>query len=119
MILTPQTTLSGGRYIVQRHLDSGAMADVYLATDTQRAVSVALKVMRAELSLDEYFETYFQREASVLQQLQHPNIVRLYELVRIFGGAFRLFTRWRRGLNGSCVMLTTTPASSPGASAAP
>ncbi len=58
------------------------MADVYLATDTQRAVSVALKVMRAELSLDEYFETYFQREASVLQQLQHPNIVRLYELVR-------------------------------------
>lgn len=42
-----------------------------------------------------------------------------YALVRIFGGAFRLFTRWRRGLNGSCVMLTTTPASSPGASAAP
>ena len=82
MILRPQTALAGGRYIVQHHLDSGAMADVYLATDTQRAVSVALKVMRAELSLDEYFETYFQREASVLQQLQHPNIVRLYELVR-------------------------------------
>ena len=82
MILRPQTALAGGRYIVKHHLDSGAMADVYLATDTQRAVSVALKVMRAELSLDEYFETYFQREASVLQQLQHPNIVRLYELVR-------------------------------------
>lgn len=82
MILSPQTALAGGRYIVQRHLDSGAMADVYLATDTQRAVNVALKVLRSELSLDEYFEEYFRREATVLQQLQHPNIVRLYELVR-------------------------------------
>ena len=82
MILSSQTTLCGGRYIVQRHLDSGAMADVYLATDTQRAVNVALKVLRSELSLDDNFEQYFRREAAVLQQLQHPNIVRLYELVR-------------------------------------
>ncbi len=82
MILNARTPLAGGRYIVQRHLDSGAMADVYLATDTQRAVNVALKVLRSELSLDEYFEDYFRREATVLQQLQHPNIVRLYELVR-------------------------------------
>jgi len=82
MILSPQTSIAGGRYIVQRHLDSGAMADVYLATDTQRAVNVALKVLRSELSQDEYFEGYFRREAKVLEQLQHPNIVRLYELVR-------------------------------------
>ena len=82
MILNARTPLAGGRYIVQRHLDSGAMADVYLATDTLRAVNVALKVLRSEYSLDEYFEDYFRREAAVLQQLQHPNIVRLYELER-------------------------------------
>jgi len=33
-----------------------------------------------------------------------------YALVRIFGGGFRLFTRWKRGQIGSCVMLATTPA---------
>ena len=33
-----------------------------------------------------------------------------YALVRIFGGGFRLFTRWKRGQSGSCVMLATTPA---------
>lgn len=33
-----------------------------------------------------------------------------YVLVRIFGGGFRLFTRWKRGQSGSCVMLATTPA---------
>ena len=33
-----------------------------------------------------------------------------YAAVRIFGGAFRIFTRWKRAHNGSCVMLATTPA---------
>ena len=81
-MLSPQTALAGGRYIVQSHLGSGSMADVYLATDTQRAVNVALKVLRSELSFDDSFVKYFERKASVLQQLHHPNIVRLYELVR-------------------------------------
>ena len=33
-----------------------------------------------------------------------------YAMVRIFGGAFRIFTRWKRAHTGSCVMLATTPA---------
>ena len=82
MILAASTRLAGGNYIIQRHLDSGAMADVYAATDTQRQTQVALKVLRSQLALDPYFEEYFRREASVLLRLQHPNIVRLYELVR-------------------------------------
>ena len=82
MILAASTRLAGGNYIIQRHLDSGAMADVYAATDTQRQTQVALKVLRSQLALDPYFEEYFRREASVLLKLQHPNIVRLYELVR-------------------------------------
>ena len=58
------------------------MADVYLATDTRRMIDVAIKVLRPDLALDTYFEKYFRREATVLQKLQHPNIVRYYELVR-------------------------------------
>ena len=81
-MLEPNTRIAGGQYIIQRHLDSGAMADVYAATDTQRQTQVALKVLRSQLALDPYFEEYFRREASVLLRLQHPNIVRLYELVR-------------------------------------
>lgn len=42
-----------------------------------------------------------------------------YALVRIFGGAFWLFTRWQRGHNGSCEMLTTTPAGEPAAGTPP
>ena len=81
-MLAPHTALAGGNYRIQRHLDSGSMADVYLATDTRRMVDVAIKVLRPDLALDTYFEKYFRREATVLQKLQHPNIVRYYELVR-------------------------------------
>ena len=81
-MLAPHTTLAGGNYIIQRHLDSGAMADVYLAKDTRRMVNVALKVLRPDQALDSYYEKFLRREATVLQKLQHPNIVRYYDVVR-------------------------------------
>ena len=51
-MLSPNTKLAGGRYVVQRQLGAGAMAEVYLATDTYRQAPVALKMMRADLALD-------------------------------------------------------------------
>ena len=79
-MLSPNTKLAGGRYVVQRHLGAGAMAEVYLATDSERAVNVALKVLRPHLATDTHYAQYFRDEASVLQKLQHPNIVRYYDL---------------------------------------
>ena len=79
LMLAPQTKLAGGRYTVQRLLGSGAMADVYLATDSQRRVDVALKVLRSNLAPDAHYAQYFRDEASVLQRLQHPNIVRYFD----------------------------------------
>ena len=82
MTLPPDTSLLRGRYIIQRQLGAGAMAEVYLATDTVKQVDVALKLLRPDLALDPTFEEYFRREARVMQQLQHPNIVRFYEPMR-------------------------------------
>ena len=81
-MLTTNTRLASGRYIIQRQLGAGAMAEVYLATDTVKQVDVALKLLRPDLALDPTFEEYFRREARVMQQLQHPNIVRFYEPMR-------------------------------------
>ena len=81
-MLSPNTKLAGGRYVVQRQLGAGAMAEVYLVTDTHRQAPVALKMLRADLALDTAFEDYFRREAHVMQALQHPNIVRFYEPLR-------------------------------------
>ncbi len=82
MLLIPRTSIAGGRYIVQRQLGAGAMAEVYLVTDTHRQAPVALKMLRADLALDTAFEDYFRKEAHVMQALQHPNIVRFYEPLR-------------------------------------
>ena len=81
-MLPPHTILFGGRYVIQTQLGAGIMAEVYLATDTVKQVDVALKLLRPDLALDPTFEEYFRREARVMQQLQHPNIVRFYEPMR-------------------------------------
>ena len=82
MLLPPGYSIAGGRYVIQRQLGAGAMAEVYLVTDTHRQAPVALKMLRADLALDTAFEDYFRREAHVMQALQHPNIVRFYEPLR-------------------------------------
>ena len=49
-MLDAHTKLADGRYVVQRQLGAGAMAEVYLATDTHRQAPVALKMLRARRS---------------------------------------------------------------------
>lgn len=78
-MLTPNTRLASGRYIIQRQLGAGAMAEVYLAKDCERRVDVAIKVLLPKLALDPQYAQYFRDEAKVLEKLQHPNIVRYFD----------------------------------------
>ncbi len=68
------------RYKVEAFLGRGGMAEVYKVWDEQRATHLALKLLHADLSRDRFFLRRFQREASNLMKLQHPNIVRFYGL---------------------------------------
>ncbi|HAF61155.1 MAG TPA: hypothetical protein DCK95_02385 [Anaerolineaceae bacterium] len=70
------------RYRVVESLGRGGMADVYKVWDEERAVYLALKVLRQDLAQDTIFLRRFQREAKALAQLQHPHIVRFYGLER-------------------------------------
>ncbi|MDH5507654.1 MAG: protein kinase [Anaerolineae bacterium] len=76
-----QRTLSG-RYYLREHIGTGGMADVYVAWDTTRLASIAIKVLRRELAADPRFTTQFSKEAKLLKALNHPSIVRLYEFVQ-------------------------------------
>ena len=66
------------RYKIEESVGRGGMAEVYKAWDQQRATYLALKVLRQDLAQDLIFLRRFRREASTLERLQHPNIVRFY-----------------------------------------
>ena len=68
-----------GQYYLRELIDSGGMADVYLAWDQQRSARMAVKVLRRDLSRNASVIDLFRHEAEILRKLEHPNIVRSYE----------------------------------------
>ncbi|MGD8362947.1 MAG: protein kinase, partial [Gemmatimonadota bacterium] len=66
------------RYRIEREIGSGGMATVFLAEDPKHHRRVALKVLRAELAAVLGAER-FLKEIEVTAQLQHPNILPLYD----------------------------------------
>jgi len=70
-----------GPFEIESELGSGAMGSVYraiLRQDGKADKIVALKVIAFGLSGNEQALARFEREANILKQLRHPNIVRLY-----------------------------------------
>src|SRR4051812_27210446 len=67
------------RYEIERHLARGGMAEVYVARDTLLDRPVALKVLFPELSADPTFVERFRREAQAAANLNHPNIVSVFD----------------------------------------
>ena len=64
------------RYDVRELLGEGAVGRVFAAIDRTDRRVVALKVLRAELAADEVQTDRFVREARLLQQLDHPHLVK-------------------------------------------
>ncbi|GAB4445061.1 MAG: serine/threonine-protein kinase [Chloroflexi bacterium OHK40] len=69
-----------GRYELQAELGRGGMARVYRAVDPVLQRQVAIKVLAAQLSLDPEFVRRFEREATTAANLEHPAIVRIYDV---------------------------------------
>lgn len=69
----------GGRYELHRRLARGGMADVYLARDQLLDRPVAVKVLFAQYASDPAFVERFRREAQAAANLNHPNIVGVYD----------------------------------------
>src|SRR5699024_8392329 len=72
--------LIGDRYLIERTIGGGGMANVYLAKDTILERDVAIKVLRLEYANDDEFITRFDREAQAATSLTHPNIVNIYDV---------------------------------------
>ena len=62
-------------YTVVRHLGTGGMGGLYLATQPRTMRSHALRVLPASMSADQQFRARFQRRADQAATLRHPHVV--------------------------------------------
>src|SRR5262245_22389350 len=75
----PEPTVFNGRFELRRRLGKGGMAEVFLARDLQLDRPVAVKVLFPEYATDPNFVARFRREAQAAANLNHPNIVSVYD----------------------------------------
>ncbi len=67
-------------YELVKQLGAGGMGAVYLARQTSLDRSVALKVMHPQWASDPVFLARFTREAYAAAQLNHHNVVQIYDI---------------------------------------
>ncbi|MFX7858232.1 protein kinase, partial [Acinetobacter baumannii] len=73
-------------YRLLREASQGGMSTIYLAQQTALGREVAVKVMRPEARADEVSRRRFENEARTIARLDHPHIVRIYEVGRTRDG---------------------------------
>lgn len=69
----------GGRYALVELIGQGGMATIYRGRDTKLGRDVAIKILRGEYGTDASFLARFQREAQAAAQLNHPNVVAVFD----------------------------------------
>ena len=69
-----------GRYQILRPLGQGGMGTVYLAEDPLLKRRVAIKVIRVTGNLRHQAMLRFRREAEISAQLNHPNLVTVFDV---------------------------------------
>ncbi|MGH3034598.1 MAG: protein kinase domain-containing protein, partial [Gaiellaceae bacterium] len=71
------TSIAG--YRLESLLGRGGMSVVYLAEHVRLGRKVALKLLSAALSEDESFRERFERESRRAAEIDHPNIIPIYD----------------------------------------
>lgn len=83
----PETiAISVPGYILKEKIGEGGMASIYLAEREEDNMKVVLKVLNLKNQEDSNLLRRFMREYKLIAQIQHPNIVEIYE--RAFASDF-------------------------------
>jgi serine/threonine protein kinase len=69
-----------GRYKLQDRIGLGGMGQVFLAEHGTMRKKVAIKVLPPDRSSNQFARERFVREARATGQLEHPNLIRAYDL---------------------------------------
>lgn len=103
------TLLVADRYRIEEKIGQGGMGTVYRAQDTQTATEVAIKHLKRDmLGNDRDTIERFKREAELLRELNHPNIVHMQDIIER-NGEFYLVLEYVPGGSLSEVLHTSAP----------
>ena len=86
-----------GAYLVHERIGQGGMATVYRAQHLRLGSDAAIKVLAINLAGQEHFLLRFQREASSVAALQHPNILSVWDYGEQDGLAYMVMPYVRGG----------------------
>ena len=78
--------LGGGRYRLERLLGAGGMGEVYEAWDGRFGLRVALKILAAHLMGSAQVHERMLNEARAMARINHPNVVRVFDVFEAEGG---------------------------------
>jgi len=70
-----------GRYIILHTIGKGEFGKVKLAYDPQKELEVAIKFIKRSNITSAQKQAKLEREINILQNLNHPHIVRLYDVI--------------------------------------
>ena len=74
-----------GKYRILKQIQRGGMGELFLAELVDRSSQVVLKRLLADFLDDEKYVEMFRSEARVMASLNHPNIVRVFDVPIVDG----------------------------------
>jgi eukaryotic-like serine/threonine-protein kinase len=77
-----------GKYVIKDVIGQGGWSIVYRGVHSGLNMPVAIKMLKHDLAMDEYFSEKFQNEANVIARLNHDNIVRIYDIEYLYKTVF-------------------------------
>ena len=69
-----------GRYLIKSLIGNGGMANVYKAIDLKENRIVAVKILKEECMGNEDLVRRFKNESKAIAVLNHPNIVKVFDV---------------------------------------
>lgn len=77
-----------GKYRVTEKIGQGGSSIIYRGVHEMLNMPVAIKMLKHEMAMDPDFIEIFRNEAKIIAQLNHPNIVKVYDIEEIYQTVF-------------------------------
>ncbi|MEW6351903.1 MAG: protein kinase [Thermodesulfobacteriota bacterium] len=81
-LLTADRTI--GKYLIEKAIGDGGGSVVYRGLHTSLNMPVAIKMLKHHMAMDTTFAAGFRNEAKIIAQLNHHNIVKVYDVEEVY-----------------------------------